>query len=225
MRLLRPARGSRPSWPRFRRPCGLPTSRPDGSCGGRPRRGERHRLTPSPWSWRSALVAAELGRRDGTSQRATWRGVARAWQVAGQPYREAYARLREAEAAARGGRRDQAARALAACTALAQESAAPLLRLARRWPRLRTAAAARRAAPARLDLTDRESQVFLLLTRAASNRQIARSLFISERTVAVHVSRIFDKLGVSNRTEAAMAAARLEQAGGTRTQADPHDHA
>jgi DNA-binding CsgD family transcriptional regulator len=159
------------------------------------------------------LVAAELARRDGTDRRATWRGVATAWQRAGQPYREAYARLREAEAAARGGRRDQAARALAACTQVAGElEAAPLLRLAEA---LAGRAGLRRrdtpAAHARLDLTEREGQVLALLRQGSSNRQIARSLYISERTVAVHISRIFDKLGVRNRTEAAIAAATLER--------------
>ena len=48
-----------------------------------------------------------------------------------------------------------------------------------------------------------------LLARGDSNRQIARALFISDRTVAVHVSRIFDKLGVRNRTEAATVGTRL----------------
>jgi len=68
--------------------------------------------------------------------------VASAWERAGQPYREAYARLREAEAAARRGRRDQAARALTACTKLATDlGAAPLLRLAETLVRNRTEAA------------------------------------------------------------------------------------
>jgi DNA-binding CsgD family transcriptional regulator len=158
-----------------------------------------------------ALVTAELARRDGADRRATWRAVASAWQRAGQPYREAYARLREAEAAARGGRRDQATRALAACTALAGDlGSAPLLRRAEALAR--RAGLQQRGGPAahaRLDLTDREAQVLALLTQGTSNRQIARSLYISERTVAVHVSRIFDKLGVRNRTEAAIVAARL----------------
>jgi DNA-binding CsgD family transcriptional regulator len=158
------------------------------------------------------LVAAEQEREHGTDQRATWRAVADAWQVAGQPYREAYARLREAEAAARAGRREQAARALAACEALARPlPATPLLALAGELAgRARLATAARpSAADARFDLTDRERDVLALLARGDSNRQIARALFISDRTVAVHVSRIFDKLGVRNRTEAATVGTRL----------------
>jgi DNA-binding CsgD family transcriptional regulator len=159
------------------------------------------------------LVTAELARRDGADRRATWRAVASSWQRAAQPYREAYARLREAEAAARSGRRDQATRALAACSKLAGDlDSAPLLGLAVAFAR--RAGLPPRASPAaraRLDLTEREAQVLALLAQGSSNRQIARSLYISERTVAVHVSRIFDKLGVRNRTEAAIAAARLER--------------
>jgi DNA-binding NarL/FixJ family response regulator len=161
-------------------------------------------------------VAAEEARRLGNDSRATWRTVAEAWHGAGWPYREAYARLREAAAALKAGRREQAIRALTACQALARElQAAPLLRqaddLARR-ARLAPAAAkpARSADLAtRFDLTDREMEILGCLARGDSNRQIARALFISDRTVAVHVSRILDKLGVRNRTEAATVGARL----------------
>jgi DNA-binding CsgD family transcriptional regulator len=167
-----------------------------------------------------AVVAAEVARQLGGDTRATWRSVAEAWRTAGWPYREAYARLREAGAAVRAGRREQAIRALAACQDLARElEAAPLLsqaaELARR-ARLAPAAAdpARSAkAEARFDLTDREAEVLAHLVQGDSNRQIARALFISERTVAVHVSRILDKLGVRNRTEAATAGARLGLSG------------
>jgi DNA-binding CsgD family transcriptional regulator len=165
------------------------------------------------------LTAAEQARREGTGDRAAWRAVAEAWQAASQPYREAYARLREAEAAARAGRREQAARALAAGEALARDlPSAPLLSLAgglARRARLAGRAAAKPwpgSTPARFDLTGRETEVLALLANGDSNRQIARALFISERTVAVHVSRILDKLGARNRTEAAMVGARLDLA-------------
>ena len=54
-------------------------------------------------------------------------------------------------------------------------------------------------------LTPRERQVLDLIAAGATNRSIAATLFISEKTVSVHVSNIFAKLGVSNRTEAAAA--------------------
>jgi DNA-binding NarL/FixJ family response regulator len=58
------------------------------------------------------------------------------------------------------------------------------------------------------DLTAREQEVLELLALGMSNARIARTLFISEKTAGHHVSSILMKLGVSNRTEAAMLAAR-----------------
>jgi ATP/maltotriose-dependent transcriptional regulator MalT len=51
-------------------------------------------------------------------------------------------------------------------------------------------------------LSEREAQVLRLLASGKTNRHIAEELFISEKTVARHVSNIFDKLGVSNRSAA-----------------------
>jgi DNA-binding NarL/FixJ family response regulator len=51
-------------------------------------------------------------------------------------------------------------------------------------------------------LSEREAQVLRLLAAGKTNRAIAEELFISEKTVARHVSNIFDKLGVSNRSGA-----------------------
>ena len=48
------------------------------------------------------MVEAEEARRLGRDTRTTWEAVAEAWRVAGWPYREAYARLREAAAAIQG---------------------------------------------------------------------------------------------------------------------------
>jgi DNA-binding CsgD family transcriptional regulator len=58
-------------------------------------------------------------------------------------------------------------------------------------------------------LSPRENSVLLVLAEGRTNREIAERLFISERTVAVHVRRILAKLGVSGRTEAAGMAIRL----------------
>ncbi|MEX2547742.1 MAG: LuxR C-terminal-related transcriptional regulator [Chloroflexota bacterium] len=64
-------------------------------------------------------------------------------------------------------------------------------------------------AEARFGLSPRENSVLLVLTEGRTNREIAERLFISERTVAVHVRRILSKLGVGGRTEAAGMAIRL----------------
>jgi ATP/maltotriose-dependent transcriptional regulator MalT len=58
-------------------------------------------------------------------------------------------------------------------------------------------------------LTKRERQVFALLAEGRTNREIAEALFISEVTAKVHVRNVLRKLGVRNRTEAALKAARV----------------
>jgi len=62
---------------------------------------------------------------------------------------------------------------------------------------------------ARFGLTEREREVLSLLAAGRSNPEIGRALFISTKTVSVHVSNILAKLGVSGRVEAAAVAHRL----------------
>jgi DNA-binding NarL/FixJ family response regulator len=57
-------------------------------------------------------------------------------------------------------------------------------------------------------LSDREIEVLQLLADGMSNKEIAGNLFISTQTVKTHIAHIFDKLGVSDRTEAVAAALR-----------------
>jgi DNA-binding NarL/FixJ family response regulator len=62
-------------------------------------------------------------------------------------------------------------------------------------------------APAEL-LTAREREVLILVEDGLNNRQIARRLDIAERTVKSHLHNIFQRLGVTHRTEAALWAQR-----------------
>jgi DNA-binding NarL/FixJ family response regulator len=57
-------------------------------------------------------------------------------------------------------------------------------------------------------LTDREREVLKLIASGYSNKEIARELVVSERTVKGHVSNILNKLGVQDRTQAALFAVK-----------------
>jgi DNA-binding NarL/FixJ family response regulator len=83
-------------------------------------------------------------------------------------------------------------------TVLAPEAAGSLVR-----------SRARAAAVAGLDaLTAREREVLAQLAEGRSNREVARLLHMSEKTVKTHVSSILAKLGVADRTQAALYAVR-----------------
>ncbi|HEY6565934.1 MAG TPA: response regulator transcription factor [Actinomycetota bacterium] len=58
-------------------------------------------------------------------------------------------------------------------------------------------------------LTQRENDILALLSEGRSNRDIAGALFLSEKTVKAHLAAIFRKLGVTNRTQAAMMAVQM----------------
>lgn len=85
-----------------------------------------------------------------------------------------------------------------------------LLQAGHRAPSLPNGARERRAGEAadeaRLELTPRQAAVLDQLKAGGSNKQIGRALNMCEATVKVHVRQIMRKLGVSNRTQAALAA-------------------
>ena len=87
-----------------------------------------------------------------------------------------------------------------ACEALGDHDTASMERAAAKlaFASLRPEGAPRAAG----DLTDRELEVLGLLAAGKTNRVIAEELFISEKTVASHVSHIFTKLGVTSRSAA-----------------------
>ncbi|MET7332638.1 response regulator transcription factor [Nonomuraea sp. NPDC005650] len=62
--------------------------------------------------------------------------------------------------------------------------------------------------PSPVPLTDREREVLALIAAGRSNREIARSLAVAEKTVKTHVSNVLMKLGVQDRTQAALYAVR-----------------
>lgn len=146
---------------------------------------------------------------DSAIDRAAWACAVAAWEALEQPYGLARTLLRAAEADAAAGERAVAAERLRRAAELAEPLGARPLReridaLARR---VGASAGARPPAPG-LGLTPRELEVLRLVTAGRSNREIADELFISVKTVSVHVSNILSKLGVTSRGEAAAAAYR-----------------
>ena len=167
-------------------------------------------IGPEAVAW-LARADAEWARIEGRNDPDLWSRAADAFAY-GYVYEEARARRRLAEALLERGRRDEANEQASAAyeTALRLE-AAPLREgieaLARRGRLDLGPDVARNEGAA--GLTPRELEVLHLVAAGRSNQQIADSLFISRKTVSVHVSHILAKLGVSTRVEAAATAHRL----------------
>jgi DNA-binding CsgD family transcriptional regulator len=165
-----------------------------------------------------ATWEAERSRATGASDPDAWSVAAVHWEAVGYQHRAGYARWRQAEAllATPHGHRTEATAALSTAAVHAVQHV-PLLTaiqdLARR-ARMDLAAPgepARRDEPApvrALGLTDRELAVLRLLGEGKTNREIAAALYISPRTVGVHVSSILRKLGATTRVQAATLAER-----------------
>ena len=171
----------------------------------------------------AALAEAEWTRFDGHPAADAWAAAAEAFDAIPEPLRAAYARYRQAEALlAAKAPRDEVTAVLRAAARTADELGAEPLRtsvveLARRG-RLDIAveagsAGARLPAEARpadaLGLTPRELEILAIVARGRTNHQIAEELFITEKTVGVHMTNILGKLGVTNRIDAAAIADRL----------------
>jgi DNA-binding CsgD family transcriptional regulator len=162
----------------------------------------------------AATAEAEFERLSDSAGSSTWAQIADGWDRLARPYPAAYARWREAEVlvAARDGR---AADVLRRAHAVAQDLDAraltrEIVALALRARiELEVPDAAPQPPPNPFDLTDRELQVLGLLKMGRRNREIARTLYISESTASVHVSNILTKLDAKNRVEAAAIAHRL----------------
>lgn len=171
---------------------------------GRPRGG---RLGPEGLAW-LARAHAEHSRLLGVNDPSLWAHATQSFEY-GYRYEETRSRWRWAQALLEAGNRDLAtAHAQIALDAATTMGAAPLtaaiLALARRG-RLDLPGA---RAPAVDTLTGREAEVLALVAQGLTNRQVGERLFISGKTVSVHVSNVLTKLGASGRTEAVAIAHR-----------------
>jgi DNA-binding CsgD family transcriptional regulator len=173
-------------------------------------------LVPESAAW-LRQCQAEHGRLHGRSDPAAWADTATGWDLLAEPYPAAYARWRHAEAllSTRATRAEAAAPLCAAAQAAQHLGARPLhaeiTRLARRARIPLDPPKDTRPAPtaAPFGLTPRELEVLAHLAEGHTNRQIAKALFVTEKTASYHVSGILSKLGACTRSEAAAAAHRL----------------
>jgi DNA-binding CsgD family transcriptional regulator len=119
-----------------------------------------------------------------------------AWQELEAPYETARVRLRMADACRRLGDHDTAEMELdAARQTFEQLGAASALEQVREL-------GGRHTSPSIGGLSPREVEVLRLVATGATNRELADTLVISDKTVARHVSNIFTKLGLSSRAAA-----------------------
>ncbi len=158
-----------------------------------------------------AEVHAHAARSRGGDTAAGWAPAVAGWRECNQPYDVALCLRFLGEAALGEGDSRTAAEALSEAYDICGElGARPLgdavLAVARRG-RLPVGPAGVPPGPG--PLTARETEVLGLVAQGRSNQQIATELFMSPKTVSVHVSRILAKLGVANRTEAAATGRRL----------------
>ena len=165
------------------------------------------------WAWLARLEAELLRFRratalddppPGSELVAAWRTSVQAFDRYGHVYEAARSRARLAAALHALGD-DAAAREVAeqAREAAVRLEAKPLLA---ELDAVAKPAAPRGQAPSAL--TAREQEVLELLARGLTNGQIGKQLYISTKTVSVHVSNLLAKLGASGRTEAAAIAHR-----------------
>jgi DNA-binding CsgD family transcriptional regulator/tetratricopeptide (TPR) repeat protein len=160
--------------------------------------------------------AAELARYRHEDTAEMWHSVAEAWAVIGVPHDRAWALLHATRCHLADAERDAAqATVLDAYDIATYLGAKPLEQaltdLAQRSRlRLTDATADAEAADTQRvhGLTAREFEVLNLIGRGHTNDQIATQLFISPKTVSVHVTHILQKLKVASRTEAMAVAFR-----------------
>jgi DNA-binding CsgD family transcriptional regulator len=178
----------------------------------------------------------ETARATAAATEEAWRVLSDRWDARGNAFLAAYCRWRAAELVlAAGGPRGDVQDMLEAALRTARRLRAEPLRreitdLARRGRVQLSEAGAggeeaaqqdeaedassrsdaeRASAAERIGLTPRELDVLKLMAGGATNREIAAILFISQKTVTVHVTRILAKLDVRTRVEAAGVAQRL----------------
>ncbi|WP_162182018.1 helix-turn-helix transcriptional regulator [Arthrobacter sp. PAMC 25486] len=159
---------------------------------------------PTHAAW-SALFEAELGGDGGTgNDPATWHRAAELCQALPAHLR-CYISLRKGQAEHFAGHKSAAAASLRDAIEGAEAIGAGLVTALARDFATRSGLHIDGPSPRpnTLELTARESQVLGLVAEGLGNKQIGEQLFISAKTVSVHVSAIMRKLNATSRTEAA----------------------
>ena len=175
------------------------------------------RVTPNAHGW-LALAEGEYSRAVGSNEPKLWAVAASAWDELERPPLAAYCRWRLAEALVdtRAATVEAAAPLRSAYAVATRLRAKPLIRelatLARRGRiTLRAVEPPQPTDPnlsSTFGLTPREGEVLQLIAQGCTNREIARTLVISEKTTGVHVTHILRKLDVLTRVQAAAIAHR-----------------